>query len=303
MGRPNGGDGRWRWRWRWRCKEPVVFLPCCSFRRCRCRQPNLRSNRGRFSGDPHLPSSKPGTPAGLPGETARTCPGSRLSLQSPVSTPHGWLVVGRACLPTPDVLSRAMPEGARATAGGEGKAGGGKAATREASTRGEVAWMEIRLGGGAGMDALQPFLSRLVALQSCRLPESTISCPFSSTSPGSGVLILYSLHQDPATTHYLHLLRPSRPLTQRPSDRRNPETRHPSPVSERPGRHSLPLPCAVSSPVQSRLPTPRLCVHCAAAATPTNCGFPGSEPARFFRFPSHPAMNDGPIVAPSTRPT
>lgn len=121
MGRPNGGDGRWRWRWR--CKEPVVFLPCCSFRRCRCGQPNSRSNRGRFSGDPHLPSSKPGTPAGLPGETARTCPGSRLSLQSPVSTPHGWLVVGRACLPTPDDLSRAMPEGARATAGGKEKLG------------------------------------------------------------------------------------------------------------------------------------------------------------------------------------
>lgn len=198
-----------------------------------------------------------------------------------------------------------MPEGARATAGGGGKAGGGKAATREASTRGEVAWIEIRLGGGAGMDALQPFLSRLVALQSCRLPESTISCPFSSTSPGSGVLILYSLHQDPATTHYLHLLRPSRPLTQRPSDRRNPETRHPSPVTrQREARPPLPPSslCGVqSSPV--RLPTPRLYVHCAAAATPTNCGFPGSEPARFFRFPSHPAMNDGPIVAPSTRPT
>lgn len=120
------------------------------------------------------------------------------------------------------------------------------------------------------MDALQPFLSRLVALQSCRLPESTISCPFSSTSPGSGVLILYSLHQDPATTHYLHLLRPSRPLTQRPSDRRNPETRHPSPVTrQREARPPLP-PSSLCGAQSSPVPTPdsqAVCALCCCCNT------------------------------------
>lgn len=133
-----------------------------------------------------------------------------------------------------------MPEGARGTAGGEEKLG--------VENQGEVAWIEIRLGGGV-LFILQPFLSRLVALLSCRLPESAISCPFSSTSPGSGsgVLTLYSLHQDPTTTHP-----PSQPATDPASQR---SANPPRPVSEREARPPLP-PSSLRGVQSSPVPTP-----------------------------------------------
>lgn len=213
-------------------------------------------------------------PVGFQAKQRRTCPGSRLSLQYPRRTGGSWL----ASLPPHP--RRSLPCHAR----------GGKR-HRRGEGRKSWGWKTKARLRGLRFD----WVGECSSFSNRSFPDWSRSCragflnlPFRAPSrpPRLVLVLVFSPSTRYTKTRPLHILRPSRPLTQRPSDRRTP--RDPS-ARERPGRHSLPLPCAVSSPVLSRLPTPdsqAVCALCCCCNTSTCCGFPGSEPARFFRFPS-----------------
>lgn len=246
-----------------------MFFPAVLFAGAGAVSPTRsRSNRGRFSGDPHLPSSKPGIPAGLPGETARTCPGSRLSLQCPHRTGGSWLAEPASpppmISPVPCQRGQEPPQG-----GGEKKLGVEKQRGKrrpEARLRGlrfdwvgELGWM---------------LSNRSFPDWSRSSRAGFLNLPFRAPSRPLRLVLVFSSStrytKTRTTTPHTTSPPPSQPATD-PASQRSANPRDPSPVTrqrERPGRHSLPLPCAVPSPVR-----PRLCVHCAAAATPPTAAF------------------------------